>query len=285
MTLEQLQVFNTIVTAGSFRAASLEMHKAQSAISYAIKTLEDELGFKLFNRSSYRPQLTPQGRAYLKKSQEVLLDIEHLQQTADFLKRGHEPVIKIALSPLFPLPFLNDAIQSFKKQFPYTEVRFSHNILSNDEMLLDDEVDLALGEIYNESGQLETKKIATAEMLTAVSTGHPLKKIKSPTSSDLEKYSQIILSSPNPSPRTPGVNNSQNIIFVEDQLTKMSFIECGLGWGRLPKHLLEPKIKNKTLTALPVKPITVPLHIARKTEREPGPCSRFFWNHFKKNLS
>lgn len=280
MTLEQLHVLNAIVKTGSFRAASVEMHKAQSAISYAIKTLEDELGFALFNRSSYRPQLTAQGRSYVKKSQELLLQLQELDQTAEFLKRGHEPVIRISLSPLFPLPSLNSVIKEFKKQFPLTEVHFVHDILSNDEKLMEDHVDIALGEIYNESGRIESRKITSVNMLVTVAPSHSLKKLKIPTPADLEKYPQIVLTSPTPSRRLAGISNAQNILYVEDQLTKMSFIECGLGWGRLPEHLLKDKVKTKSLVSLKVKPIVVPLYIARNPERELGPCSKFFWDHF-----
>lgn len=280
MTLEQLVVLDTIVKTGSFRAASNRMHKAQSAISYAVRTLEDELGFALFSRSSYRPQLTSRGRSFLKKSHELLSQFDELEKTVEFLKRGHEPVVRIALSPLFPLPTLNNVIQEFKQRFPQTEVRFIHDILSNDEKLLEDHVDIALGEIYNESGKIESKKVATVKMLTTVATGHPLSKLKSPGTKDFENHPQIILTSPTPSPRSAGIDNSQNLIYVEDQLTKMSFIECGLGWGRLPEHLVKTKVKEKSLFILKQKPILVPLYIARNPNRELGPCGKFIWNHF-----
>jgi DNA-binding transcriptional LysR family regulator len=47
MTLEQLQCLRAIVEEGSFRAAASKLHKAQSAISYAIRLLEEEFGFEL----------------------------------------------------------------------------------------------------------------------------------------------------------------------------------------------------------------------------------------------
>jgi len=58
MTYEQLLALHAVVTAGTFRAAADRMHKSQSAISHAIKKLEDEVDIVLLSREDYRPRLT-----------------------------------------------------------------------------------------------------------------------------------------------------------------------------------------------------------------------------------
>ena len=65
VTLDQLLVLSKIAETGSFRAAAGVLHRAQSAVSYAIKNLEDELGVELLCRDQYRPTLTPAGEAVL----------------------------------------------------------------------------------------------------------------------------------------------------------------------------------------------------------------------------
>ena len=72
MTLDQLEVFQAIVFTGSFRGASERLNRAQSAVSYAIQNLEEDLGCELFDRNAYRAQLTPQGETIYQKAQSLL---------------------------------------------------------------------------------------------------------------------------------------------------------------------------------------------------------------------
>src|SRR6267378_842807 len=63
-SLEQLHVLLTVVEAGSFAAAGRKLGRATSAISYAIDTIETQLGLPLFVRgTTKRPTLTPAGHA------------------------------------------------------------------------------------------------------------------------------------------------------------------------------------------------------------------------------
>ena len=72
MNLDQLRVLDAIVRTGSFRAAAEELHRAQSAVSYAVKNLESDLGVQLFSRDASRPVLTPEGQAVHAKARALL---------------------------------------------------------------------------------------------------------------------------------------------------------------------------------------------------------------------
>jgi DNA-binding transcriptional LysR family regulator len=58
-TLDQLQVFLTVIDVGSFAGAARKLGRATSVVSYSIANLEAQLGVLLFDRESTRkPQLT-----------------------------------------------------------------------------------------------------------------------------------------------------------------------------------------------------------------------------------
>lgn len=280
MTLDQLQVLQTIVKTGSFRAASQELHRAQSAVSYSIKTLEDDVGFAIFDRSQYRPSLTAQGQAFLKKSDEIINQLHELKDVADFLKRGHEPVIRLAVSALWPLPKLLSALRPFTQAFPQTEIKIIHDVLSNDEQILEDRADIALGHIFNDKGLLETKELFTVNMIPVISPKHPLAKLKGKaTDKDLIQYHQVIMSSSVPtSDRSSGILNPVRVISVQDYLTKLSFLEGGLGWGLMPEHMVADKIKHKELLVAEPKKMKIKMHIARHSQKPLGPCGKMIWN-------
>lgn len=275
-------VLKTITRLGSFRAASEELHRAQSAISYAIKEMEKEVGFPLFNRELYRPQLTAAGRVLLKKAEEVLSSYDELMDNVDFLKRGHEPLIRIAVAALWPLPPLIEALKDFNTHFPQTQVKIIHDVLSNDEQLLEDHADLTLGPIFNEQELLITKRLFDVTLVATCATGHPLVKSKMQISSDtLSQFPQIIMSSTVKSAkRSGGIINPDNVISVQDYLTKKAFLCEGLGWGLMPTHLIKEEIKKKVLVTLPQKTYTSQVHIARHSKKELGPCGKFLWDYF-----
>ena len=282
MTLDQLQVLQTIVKTGSFRAASQELHRAQSAVSYAVRTLEDEVGFSIFDRSQYRPVLTAQGKAFLKKSEDLTHQLDELKGIADFLKRGHEPVIRLAVSALWPLPKLLSALREFTKEFPQTEIKIIHDVLSNDEQILEDRADIALGHIFNDQGLLTTEELFTVNMVAVASPKHPLAKFKGKAPErELAKHTQIIMSSTvKSSNRSSGVLNPDKVISVQDYLTKTAFIKGGLGWGWMPEHMAAQEIKQKELIVAQFKKNPIKMHIARHSQKALGPCGKMIWNHF-----
>ena len=281
MTLDQLQVLQTIIKTGSFRAASQDLHRAQSAVSYAIRSLEDELGFKLFSRDQYRPQLTPQGRAFIKKADDLICQYTELEETAEFLKLGHEPVIRIAISSLWPLPLLVRALKDFKKLYAQTEIKIIHDVLSNDEQLLEDRADIAFGTIFNDQALLVVKDLFEVKMMAVCAANHPLTKFKNKApDSELARHPQVIMSSTGGSNRSGGIINPANVISVQEYLTKKTFLMEGLGWGLMPEHLVAEEIKQKSLVTLTQKPYLAMTRIARHSQRELGPCGKFLWNYF-----
>ena len=65
-TLRQLEIFELLSDLRSFRLASEKLGISQAAVSNQLKTLEEQLGIRLLTRDSgRRPQLTPEGAAFL----------------------------------------------------------------------------------------------------------------------------------------------------------------------------------------------------------------------------
>ena len=62
MQLQDLAVFATVAAERSFSKAAKKLHRTQPAVSQAIKRLEEELGDRLFDRSSRDGTLTEAGR-------------------------------------------------------------------------------------------------------------------------------------------------------------------------------------------------------------------------------
>jgi len=71
MELAELQVFLTVAAERSFSRAAEKLHRTQPAVSQAIRRLEDELGERLFDRSSKQGTLTEAGRVLREYAQRL----------------------------------------------------------------------------------------------------------------------------------------------------------------------------------------------------------------------
>lgn len=72
----KLLAFTTLSRVGSFTMAARELHLTQSAVSHAIKALEQELGLRLFDRVGRRVTLTAAGKQLLEHAQRILAEMK-----------------------------------------------------------------------------------------------------------------------------------------------------------------------------------------------------------------
>src|SRR6185295_17603701 len=71
----QLLAFATVARTGNFTEAGKELFLSQSAVSHAVKALEDELGHQLLDRNGKKLQITPAGEHLLHYAEKILADM------------------------------------------------------------------------------------------------------------------------------------------------------------------------------------------------------------------
>lgn len=72
MTFTQIKTFYLVATMGTFQSAAEKLNTSQPTVSARIVALENWLGIKLFDRSTHRAQLTPEGRTLLDVAKKML---------------------------------------------------------------------------------------------------------------------------------------------------------------------------------------------------------------------
>ncbi|MBS0455071.1 MAG: LysR family transcriptional regulator [Proteobacteria bacterium] len=109
MELRQLRYFVGAAEAGSLLKASSKLHVAQPALSAQIAALENELGSRLFDRSSRGVTLTASGKIFLEHARVVLADVERARSAvheSDAVPRGEVAVgltTTVALAAMMPI--------------------------------------------------------------------------------------------------------------------------------------------------------------------------------------
>lgn len=118
MDVRQLKYFVEVAKQTSFSKAARTLHVSQPSISKMIKTLEDELGAQLLDRSGRQVLLTDAGDIVFRQAQQILHSLDNV--TADLsdimnLKTGN---LVIGLPPMIGSRFFPPAIGKFKQMYP-----------------------------------------------------------------------------------------------------------------------------------------------------------------------
>ena len=72
----KLLAFTTLARVGSFTLAARELYITQSAVSHAIKSLEQELECRLFERLGRSVKLTNAGKQLHERAQNILAEMK-----------------------------------------------------------------------------------------------------------------------------------------------------------------------------------------------------------------
>lgn len=136
-----MEVFARIVELGGFSAAARALHMTPSAVSKLIARLETRLGARLFNRSTRRLQLTPEGTSFHERALRVLADIEAAEReaAAGAVPRGLLRVnSSVPIGSLYLLP----VIPAFLAKYP--EIRLDLTLTDTVVDLLEQRADVAV---------------------------------------------------------------------------------------------------------------------------------------------
>src|SRR5258705_2572023 len=102
--LNALKAFEAAARSESFTRAAEELCVTQGAVSHQVKSLEDTLGIKLFNRERQRLVITDAGREYLNVIRDALDRIA--AGTERVLQRQNSGVLTVSTSPDFAAKWL-----------------------------------------------------------------------------------------------------------------------------------------------------------------------------------
>jgi DNA-binding transcriptional LysR family regulator len=289
-SLDQLQVMLAVVDAGSFSGAARRLNRAQSAVTYAIQRLEEQLDTQLFDRTAYRPTLTEAGRSLLPRARLIAGEMHALIDQALGIAAGLEPELTLVVDAMFPMCALLDALRTFGARFPSVPPRiYVESLGATTELVLNGTC--AIGLMVTFSSEFETLQrqvLSDITLIPVAAPGHPLAKIDGLVSRDeVRRHVQLVLSDRSglTGTRDYGVLSPQTWRLA-DLGAKHAMLAAGLGWGSMPAHLVADDLVAGRLKQIHIqpetggeKPIVLPLCSGYRRDRPPGPAGRWLLEH------
>jgi DNA-binding transcriptional LysR family regulator len=245
LSLDALQVLDAIDRKGSFAAAAESLYRVPSALTYTIRTLEDDLDIKLFDRSGQRAILTEAGRELLREGRHLLHAAEELQARVLRVATGIETEISIAVSDLIKLSAIYPTLEKFYAQDFGTRIKLLTEVYGGSwDALFSGRADIALGAPGDgpSGGGYSASIIGHVQFCFAVAPHHPLAGQAEPLPNHIiQQYRSVSAadSSRNLPPRTSGILSGQDVLTVPDIAKKAEAQVYGLGVGYLPRKLAE----------------------------------------------
>ncbi|MDE2563295.1 MAG: LysR family transcriptional regulator [Sphingomonadales bacterium] len=286
-TLDQLNIFLTVVETGSFAAAGRKLNRAVSVISYGIANLEAQLGVTLFEREgTRRPQLTPEGEAVLAEARRVAQGVDALRARVKGMLEGLEPEVGLAVDVMLPAERLGCVLRDFAAAFPTVPLRLWVEPLGAvAQLVLDGRAGLGIaGPAAAEVEGLERFAAGSVELVPVAAPDHPLARKLDLTPAGLREHVQLVLT--DRSPLTEGRDfavTSPHTWRLADLGAKHALLREGIGWGNMPLPMVEADLEAGALVRLaPGEETggTYRFSAIHRPDAPPGPAARWLMDRF-----
>jgi DNA-binding transcriptional LysR family regulator len=174
MELFQLETFLAVAKEKSFSRAASRLHRTQSAVSQTISKLEDDLGEKLFDRSSRDGSLTDAGRVLLAYAEELLNVREEARDALKELRMLHQGKLVVAANE-FTSRYLLPVLHLFHRMHPAIKIEVRRGLAREiPTSVLNRNVEFGVLSFRPEQDELQSAVIYRDELALIVYPRHPL---------------------------------------------------------------------------------------------------------------
>ena len=123
MDLERIKLFNALAENLNYSKTAELMHISQSALSRYIAELEMTLGTRLFERTTRKVELTPDGKVFLAGARKLAADYDNLILQMRRLDEDKEEVHRIGYAGPFAFDIRENAMNTFRAKYPHVKIQ------------------------------------------------------------------------------------------------------------------------------------------------------------------
>jgi LysR family transcriptional regulator, low CO2-responsive transcriptional regulator len=258
MDFDQLETFIEVARLSSFSRAAEKRFRTQPAISSQIRSLEEDVGARLLDRSGGKVSLTASGKLFLKFAEETL-DARKAAMTAIAeTERVPKGEIVVGANEGTCLHILPEVFAHFKKQYPDVSVSIRRADYAKVlESVIDNSVDFGVVSLPVTDNRLTAVPIHRDDLVLIVPPRHPLAKLKSAKAEDIAQYPLVM-------PKVGHTRDALDQLFHEHKLKPRytmeldssellkRFVAADVGVGFISRSNVQEDVKANVLAAVPL---------------------------------
>ncbi|HEX7932868.1 MAG TPA: LysR family transcriptional regulator [Paraburkholderia sp.] len=182
MKNHQLRALVAIADAGSVRGAARVLGLSPSAITQALKDLEDSLNISLMQRTSSGATLTDSGNTLLTHARLIVSQVERAHGALNEMRGQPGGKLSVAITPWIALCFLPEIFVQFRKKMPNVQLEMFEGTLSiANPRLRDGSVEIFIGQEAPDTTTTEFnfRPLFSSGVTVVARQGHPLAQSRS----------------------------------------------------------------------------------------------------------
>jgi len=263
MDFDQIETFLEVARLCSFSRAAEKRFRTQPAISSQIRSLEEEVGAKLLDRSGGKVSVTASGKLFLKFAEELLESRKAMMTAVAETERVPRGEIVVGANEGTCLHILPEVFAEFKRQYPDVNISINRadyaKIL---ESVIDNSVDFGVVSLPVNDSRLTVVLIHRDELVIIVPPKHPLAKSKSATVAEAAAFPLIV-------PKAGHTRDALENLFYERKLKPRytmeldssellkRFVAADAGVGFIARSNVLEDVRAAALAAINISDATV----------------------------
>lgn len=256
--LNLLRVFYHVAKTEQISKAAEILNVSQPAISQQIKSLEDQIGFKLFSRSKKGVKLTQEAEEIFAYCKNIFAQVESINHTLQNISSLDTGTLRIGASDTICKYYLIDKLKTFEELYPKIRYRVTNCTTTESLTLLkNNDVDIAFVHTPVTNQNFTFRPCLTLEDYFVCSKDFDCSQIKE--LSDLTKYRTLLLEKSSHSRKSLDSNLLRYNVELRPKFELASldllieFAKKNMGIICVSKQYIKTELENKELKIIPLK--------------------------------
>ena len=258
MDFDQLETLIEVARLSSFSRAAEKRFRTQPAISSQIRSLEEDVGAKLLDRSGGKVSVTASGKLFLKFAEETLDARKAVTTAIAETERVPRGEIVVGANEGTCLHILPEVFAHFKKQYPDVSVSIRRADYAKVlESVIDNSVDFGVVSLPVTDGRLTAVLIHRDELVLIVPPRHALAKLKKASAQEIAQYPLVV-------PKTGHTRDALDDLFHQQKLKPRyameldssellkRFVAADVGVGFISRSNVQEDVKANVLAIVPM---------------------------------
>jgi len=258
MDFDQLETFLEVARLCSFSRAAEKRFRTQPAVSSQIRSLEEEVGARLLDRSGGKVSLTASGKLFLKYAEEAVEARKAVCIAIAETERIPRGEIVVGANEGTCLHVLPEVFAEFKKNYPDVAVGIKRaDYAKTLDSVIDNSVDFGVVSLPVTDTRLTVVPIHRDELVIIVPPSHPLASLKAATIEEVGAFPLLM-------PKSGHTRDALESLFHERRMKPQvsmeldssellkRFVAADVGVGFIARSNVAEDVRANTLAIVPI---------------------------------